>query len=219
MIRELVRVSGALNVAAATCLLVYWYAFVAFMPYLELSTTLSLLVLDPEWTPINALGATGAALGLMGLPGLYVVHAERLGRLGLAAFLVTLLGSALLLGPMLWDTIIWPPLAHHDPHLLDFDGPIYSSPAFLPFFATSGLLWGLGYALFASRIARAEVLPSVAAWLVCVGAPLFGLGALFGKAQAIPRSIGITAFVVGLAWMGRAMVRARVTGAHTARAG
>lgn len=206
--RELVRLSASINVAAALLLLIYWYSFVAFMPYLELSTTLSILVLTPAWTTVNAIGAAGAVLGLLGLPGLYAHHASRLGRAGLAGFCVTLVGSALLMGPMLWDTIVWPPIARHDPTLLDFDGPIYRSPAFIPFFATAGLLWGVGYFVLASRIAKAGVLPRIPAWLVAVGAPLFGTGALLGKAQAIPRSLGITAFCIGLAWLGIALRRA-----------
>lgn len=207
MTRDLARLSGGFNIAAAAVLLIYWYSFVAFLPYLELSTSLSLLVLDPAWTTINATGVAGATLGLLGLPGLYGHHAARLGRAGMTGFVLALLGSGLLLGPMLWDTIVWPPLARHDPTLLDFDGPIYRSPAFLPFFATAGLLWGVGHAVLAIRIARVGVLPRVAAGLVAAGAPLFGLGALFGKAQAIPRSVGLTAFCIGLAWLGTAMRR------------
>jgi hypothetical protein len=207
MTREFLRLSGAFNVAAGVLLLGYWYSFVVLMPYGELSTTLSLLVLDPAWTTVNAVGAAGAILGMLGLPGLYAQHATRLGRSGLVGFMSALLGSALLMGPMLWDTIVWPALARHDPSLLDFDGPIYRSAAFLPFFASAGLVWGLGYAVLAIRIARTGVLPRIAAWLVAVGAPLFGLGALLGKAQAIPRSIGITAFCAGLVWLGLAMRR------------
>ena len=177
------------------------------MPYDELSTTLSIRVLDADWTGVNVVGVFGAASGLLGLPGFYMVQAQRLGFGGLVAFLVTLLGSALLLGPMLWDTVIWLPLARHDPSILDFTGPIYSSAAFVPFFVSAGLLWAAGYASLAWKTSRAAILPRVPCWLVAVGAPLFGLGSLLGTAQAIPRSNGITLFSIGLVWIGFAMRR------------
>ena len=44
MTEEFIQLSGFLNVLAGVFLLVYWYTFALFMPYKELSTTLSLLV-------------------------------------------------------------------------------------------------------------------------------------------------------------------------------
>jgi hypothetical protein len=203
----LFRVTAALCLISGGGLLAYWFLYVIFMPYRELSTTLSILALNKHWTWINILGVTGSAAGLLALPGLYLRQAEETGSLGLWGFLIALLGSALLLGPMLWDTILWAPLAKHDPSVLDFDGPIYKSPAFVPFFISAGLLWATGMAMFGAATYRAEELPRWGGLLIAVGAPLFGLGSLVGPLQVYPRTAGIVAFAVGIAWMGLGLRR------------
>ena len=50
------------------------------------------------------------------------------------------------------------------------------------------------------------VLGAAAGYLIAVGAPLFGLGAMFGKYQVYPRSAGVTMMGVGLVWLGLAML-------------
>jgi hypothetical protein len=198
----LLRASALFCFASGGLLLAYWYLYVVFMPYRDLSTTLSILALHKHWTWINVLGVAGAAAGLLALPGIYLRQAEQVGALGLWGFLLALLGSALLLGPMLWDTILWSPLAHHDPSILDFKGPIYTSRAFVPFFVTAGLLWAAGMAMLGWATFQAGVLPRWGGLLLVVGAPLFGLGSLLGPLQVYPRTVGITAFAAGLIWLG-----------------
>ncbi len=61
-----VSISGYLNVIAGVALIIYWYAFAIFLPYRELSTTLSILVKNRHWVWINAIGVLGALAGLLG---------------------------------------------------------------------------------------------------------------------------------------------------------
>ena len=44
------------------------------------------------------------------------------------------------------------------------------------------------------------------AFLVAIGAPTFGLGALGGKYQAYVRSLGVTLMSGGLIWLGLRML-------------
>jgi hypothetical protein len=111
------------------------------------------------------------------------------------------------MGALLRDTILWPVLAKHAPGLLDFQGPLYQSKTFVPFFLVLGLIYALGYVLVGTTIVKANILPGagVGGLLLAIGAPAFGLGAMFGKRQVIPRSIGVTLLSIGLIWLGLAM--------------
>jgi hypothetical protein len=177
------------------------------LPYGQLSTTLSLLVLDKDWTFINILGSLGALLGIVGLVGIYTSMADDLPRGATAGFIIALIGGVLMFTALLRDTVMWPILASHDPSLLDFNGPIYSSKTFLPFFIFSGIVYAAGHVLFGLSVATSDLYPTWAGHLLAWGALLFSLGSLFGKLQVYPRSIGITALSVGLIWIGWLMRR------------
>jgi hypothetical protein len=201
-----IEISGVLNIAAGVLLLVYWYAFAIFMPYRELNTTLSLLVKNRNWVHINTIGVLGAMAGLLGQAGLFVVQIDRASWVGLVGYFIASIGTILLIGTMLWETILWPILVSHDESLLDFQGPIYRSKVYLPFFIVSGLIYSAGYILVGVGVMQTDILSRIGGLLLAVGAPTFGLGALFGKLQVYPRSIGVTLLSVGLIWLGVGML-------------
>ena len=107
---------------------------------------------------------------------------------------------------MLWDTILWPILVKHDERLLDFQGPLYTSKTFLPFFIVAGLIYSVGYILVGIGIIKANVFPAVVGYLMAIGAPTFGLGSMFGKYQVYPRTVGVTLISVSLIWIGFVML-------------
>ena len=200
------HISGLINVIAGVTLIVYWYAFALFLPYRKLSTTLSILVKNRNWTWINGLGVFGALSGLLGQAGIYVIQAANTNLYASFGFYIASAGTTLLIGTMLWETILWPILVKHEETLLDFQGPIYTSKTFFPFFIVAGLIYSLGYILVGIGIVQADVLPRAAGYLLAVGAPTFGLGAIFGKAQVYVRSAGITLMSGGLIWLGLVML-------------
>ena len=99
-------------------------------PYRDLSTTLAILVKNRNWQWINGLGVLGASAGLLGQAGIYIFHLPKAGLFTVAGYYITTLGTTLLLGTMLWDTILWPILVNHDESLLSFQGPVYLSSLF-----------------------------------------------------------------------------------------
>jgi len=202
---DFIKFSGLVNIVSGCLLLGFWYLYAILMPYAELSDTLSILVVNKNWIFVNVLGVAGTLLGMLGLAGIYMRIAEASNLLGIIGFSLSLLGSALLLGTLLWDTVLWPLLVNHDPTLLDFSGPIYSSKTFVPFFIVAGLVYALGYILFGLAISKSGLFPAWSGIMLAVGAPLFGLGAMFGKLQVYPRSIGITAIGIGMIWLGYLM--------------
>jgi hypothetical protein len=206
MMDNFVYISGYLNLIAGIALPVYWYAFAIFLPYRKLSTTLSILVKNHNWVWINSLGVLGALAGLLGQAGIYVTQMPNTNWYAAIGFYIATMGTTLIIGTMLWDTVLWPILVKFDESLLNFNGPIYSSNTFLPFFIVSGVIYSFGYVLVGIGIVQADVLPRIAGYLVAVGAPIFGFGAIFGKYQVYPRTVGITLLSVGLIWLGLAML-------------
>ena len=203
--------SGYLNLIAGILLLIYWYAFALFLPYKELSTTLSVLVSNRNWLWINTLGVLGALAGLLGQAGILVIQAPNTSWYASIGFYIAVAGTTLLVGTMLWETVLWPILYRYDESLFDFQGPIYSSRIFLGFFIVSGLIFGAGYVLVGIGIVQAGVLPRMAGIMLAIGAPTFGLGAMFGKYQVYVRSVGVTLMGAGLIWLGLAMVSQATT--------
>ena len=199
-------ISGYLNVIAGILLVVYWYSFALFLPYRELSNTLSVLVINRNWTWINFLGVAGATSGLLGQAGIYVAQLPNINGFASVGFYLATAGTTLLIGTMLWETILWPILVSHDDTLLDFQGPIYVSRTFFSFFIISGLIYSIGYIFVGIGIVQADLLSKAAGYLIAVGAPTFGLGNLFGKYQVYPRSLGVTLMSGGLIWMGIEML-------------
>jgi len=197
-----IMISGILNLAGGILLLVYWYAFAIFMPYGKLSDTLAILVENKNWGWINSLGVLGALCGLLGQGGIYTFQMNSITTASSLGFYIAVAGTTLLIGTMLWESVLWPILVKHDQNLLSFQGPIYTSKVFLPFFITAGLIYSAGYILVGIGIIQADILPKVAGYLLAIGAPTFGLGSLFGKLQVYPRSLGVTLLSVGLIWIG-----------------
>jgi hypothetical protein len=193
------------NILSGVLLLTFWSLFAVLLPYRQLADTLSILVMNRYWVLVNLFGVTGAIAGLFGLVGIFVSLGDHASALSLFGFVLAFLGTVLILGTLLWDTVIWPILANHDPKMLDFQGPIYSSKTFLPFFITAGLLYSVGYLLFGLAIANSAAFPAGTGWLLAAGGPLFGLGPLFGKLQVFFRTVGIVLLSAGLIWLGFVM--------------
>jgi hypothetical protein len=206
MSNNFINISAYLNIISGITLLIYWYSFAIFLPYRKLSTTLSILVKNRNWIWINSLGVIGALAGLLGHAGIFVIQMTNINWYASVGFFIATLGTTLLIGTMLWETILWPILIKHEESLLDFQGPIYSSKVFIPFFIVSGLIYSLGYILVGIGIIQADVLSPAAGLLLAVGAPTFGLGSMFGKYQVYPRTAGITMMSAGLIWIGFGML-------------
>lgn len=206
MLIQILKVCAVFNILAGIALVAFWYLFAVLLPYRELSDSLSILVNTKYWSIINGIGAVGALMALIGLFGIFMSQIEAGGWLGVIGFLLGAGGIVMLLVTLVWDTVLWPILVDHDPSLLDFTGPIYSSKTFLPYFIMAGSVFSLGLLLFGISIVKAGVLPSWGGILMAVGAPLFGLGAMFGKMQVIPRTAGVTLLSIGLIIIGWAML-------------
>ena len=205
--KSFIQWSAYFNIASGILMLAFWYLYAILLPYGKLSTTLSILVLDRNWVFVNVLGTTGSMLGILGLVGLYISLGEHASKLASLGFVIALIGGVLMFITLARDTILWPIIADHDPSLLDFSGPIYTSKTFLPFFIFSGVLYTIGHVMFGLSLGYSPLFPALAGHLLAWGALLFGLGAATGGLQVYIRSIGITGLSAGLIWLGMVMLR------------
>ena len=197
-----VQLSGYFNIASGVLLLLFWYLYAILMPYSQLDSTLSILVQNKNWTFVNLLGSLGALLGTVGLAGLFISMQDQVSKITIWGFVIALIGTILMFITLVRDTLLWPILAQHDPSLLDFTGPIYTSKTFVPFFIFSGVVYSIGYVVFGLAIAKSGLYPVWAGHLFAWGALMFGLGAAFGNLQVYIRSVGITGLGTGLIWLG-----------------
>ncbi len=143
-----------------------------------LSDLVSFLV--PDYENFSETATTGAytvesvlfllatVLLLLGLVGLYASQAEAAGVLGLVAFLVAFLGTALVVGAIWAETFVAPSVAEVAPEFLDEEPGGRLGLGFLLSFPLSAL----GWLLFGVATYRARVYPRWAAILLMVGAAL-----------------------------------------------
>lgn len=117
----------------------------------------------------HMLGALCSALLVFGLIAIFMSHRDKVGKLGLIAFIFVLLGQILDSGVLMVDGVMNPLMAAYDPTWSNFNniiGPAISVLiiAFLAYF--------IGYILFGIMIIRAKLLPSVIGWMYIIAAPL-----------------------------------------------
>jgi len=141
-------------------------------------------------------------LVLLGLPGLYGHEFVRMGRLGLAGFVVAFSGTALLAVSGNFGFIA-PVLASESPGTIDTIsryGPV------VVFNGVAAIAFMVGWVIFGIAMARTGTLPAASGALVALGAPTHLIG--FGLAQLAspplwPIAIaGSVALGAGLAWPG-----------------
>jgi hypothetical protein len=203
--QKFIPLTGTANMAAGVLLLAFWYLYALLLPYRQLNDTLAILVNQKHWVFVNILGVTGSIFGLLGLVGIFIKGVERSNTLGTAGFILAFFGTVLFTATLVWDTILWPILSAYDAEILSFQGPIYTSKTFVPFFIFIGILIALGYVLLGISLAQSGVFPYWGTLMITVGAPLFGMGSMFGKYQVYPRTVGISLLCIGLIWLGNIM--------------
>jgi drug/metabolite transporter (DMT)-like permease len=145
-------------------------------------------------------------LVLLGLPGLYVSQRERMGRLGLAGFLVALSGTYLM-GVGGNFGFFAPVMAKEAPATLD------AIARYWPVAVINGLAaiaFMIGYVLFGIAMTR-TALPRRSGVLVAVGAPAhllgFGISGLVSTTAWPVAILGIVSLGLGLGWSGYWMWR------------
>jgi len=155
----------------------------------------SIVAITSAWLILSVLALVGVVLIFLGLVGLYAHQAEQAGTLGLVAFLVAFIGTAMIFGFAWAGAFVVPDLAETVPDFLDTaDAGMLMVGVMLTF-----VLFALGWLLFGLVLLRTKMLPRGAAVLLMVGAVLTSV-LLF-----LELPFYIVVFGAALAWMGYAL--------------
>jgi len=155
---QLVRLSGAANVLGGLALAL----FVVEHPWgrfdgAEVARTTA-------WSIAHGLHFLGATLVLVGLVGLYLWQAPRLGRLGLAGFVVAFVGTAMFVGTGMITVFVWPMVAREAPQAVALGGAMFDRPSLVALGLTAVTVT-VGYVLFGLTMLRAGLAPR---WMTVV---------------------------------------------------
>jgi len=174
------------------------------LPIVMLPTSEPLIewVLDADWSLLNGLALIMTVLTPLALVSLYSSQVEESGRLGFIGFLMVFIGSVLFSSVQFDEALLWRILADEAPALLDLAGPMFTSPGFSTTYLLMGVLYILGFILFAIASIRSGVFPRAATVLLIIGVPLFAGG--FFLPQLL-RTVGAVLAGLGLVWMGLSM--------------
>jgi hypothetical protein len=168
-------------------------------------------VIEATTTPYSAehtLGVLGFLLILFGVPALYLVQREASGKLGFIGFVLAFAGNALILAVIYVDAYYVPVLASVAPQTLADTGALNTPPLVLTL-AIPGILWGVGFIIFAIATLRAGVLPRWSAVVLLVGAVVANLPPQpIGPFPRVVASIGGVVFSLGIGWMGSSLWQA-----------
>lgn len=156
--------------------------------------------------PSHVLGGIAGVLISLGLVGMYARQAEKVGVLGLIAFILTFVGLTLTAGALIFlSALIVPFLAVRGmDSFVDPKGPLLSSSAGQLAVGLPGLSLLLGILLFTIVTLRARVLPRLGSWLVILLIPFAVVGLVL--VLFVGTSLqGILQTLLGV-WLGLALV-------------
>jgi hypothetical protein len=165
-------------------------------------TAATILQAEVRLVAAHALFTLSYLLVLLGLPGLYGAESVRMGRLGLAGFLLAFMGTTLVAVSGNFGFLA-PVLAAESPATID------AINVYLPVVALNGVAFGgfvVGFILFGMAMAKTATFPRSSGLLVAVGAPSQVFG--FALAQTVSPAwwtvaiLGSVALGAGLAWPG-----------------
>jgi len=155
----------ASGLALAASLLLEWLA----VPFEQVGETEAYL--SSSYLISSGLRLLSTILLLWTLIGIYGRQSRAAGTLGLWAFVVAFLGTALLAGNNWAEVFVWPTLAQVAPNMLS--GQATEAPVYLMTgISLSFPLFGIGIILFGAATLRAGVYPRWAAVLLIVSIPL-----------------------------------------------
>ncbi len=181
---DLIRWSGLAAILAGVLLSVG-----ALLSLTTESENLSQSATTASYTFSALLYLLGAMLLLLGLVGLYVRQSEASGSLGLVAFVLAFVGTALALGATWAELFVPPSMAVEAPTVLDAEP---TGMLALGFTLTFLFFLPLGWLLFGVASLRARIYPRAAAILLMVGAVISGL----------PIPLTEIVLYVGVVWLG-----------------
>lgn len=157
---------------------------------------------DPLWVPAHGLLWLAFTVALVGWIAIYAAQSRHAGRLGVVAFVVTILGTSLASWIFSSDVTFVPVIAVESPALFK---KIYTG-GHLALGLTSVLSWVLGNILFGMSVVRANVFARWSGILLAVGTAIVPITYIAGLSV---RATAVGAALAGAAqiWLGLSLLR------------
>lgn len=157
---------------------------------------------DPLWVPAHALLWVAFTLALVGWIAVYITQAAKAGWLGIAAFVVIILGTSFASWIFSSDVTFVPVIAAEAPELF---AKIFNTGHFA-IGVISVLTWVTGNIFFGLSIIRARVFPPLTGVLLAVGTLVVPIAYLAGFSV---RVVGAGATLAGASqiWLGYDLLR------------
>jgi hypothetical protein len=153
----------------------------------------------------HAVYVVSNVLVLLGLPALYGAESQRMGRLGLAGFLVTFTGTTLLAISSMFGFLA-PVLAAEAPETLD--AIILYRPVVV-FNGVAAVGFMAGFVILGMAMARSKAFPRWSGIFIAIGAPSYLVGAAIAQLGSpafwFVAVLGSLVLGSGLAWSGYRM--------------
>lgn len=163
--------------------------------------TQSGFALRASWAPVNLLLGIGAVIGTAGLIVLYRAMSSKISAFGHLAFVLTILGSILSAGMLLFVEAAIVPVLSSDPAytpLLAMSGPLMAG-SFGVLAMLSSVILAVGFLLLGIYLISSSTVSFVNGLLFIIGAPLLAF------APPLPPVIGVVGgLILGIAlvWIG-----------------
>jgi hypothetical protein len=125
---------------------------------------------------------------------------------GVTGFAMSVTSLIFVFGLDYSEVFIFPTLAVEFPEVVTKYGDGTSMPSVAFAFPATGVLFVLGFILFALQLAKAGVISKGACWLTIAGTIVFGMG-LSGLFPMIVVRIGSVIYGCGLTWLGLDLAR------------
>lgn len=172
-------------------------------------------VTTTRWEVVHILACAMCFFGLLGMVGLYARQEKKIGRVGLAGFLIFSLWLVLIMGFSFVEAAVLPRLATSDPRFVDGWFGMLTGSASTVHLGGLSTLWTLtaplymvGGLLFGVATFRARILPRWAGALLAAGTVLAPVAGLLPNASQPKTAVPVG---LALAWLGYALWSERRT--------
>ncbi len=204
-INTIQRLGGYSLVLGSILLLAYSISFAIMLPIDQIRVNPLFLFSNANWTWIATVAFIGLILMIFGFSAVYSKMYSVSGLVGLLGYIFVGIAHILQVCKVTWEIFLWPVISGNQNSLfLLRDFILQQSANVATFKIISSITILIGIVLFCTALYRSKVFPRYAAFLVFIGAFLYGLGPLLSVIIAM---CGVFIFAIGCTILGLKMIR------------
>ena len=163
------------------------------------------------WMIGHLLIMTSLLANSIGITGLYFSNSEKLGKLGLVGFVISVFSLSLYIGKLYWSGFIYPMVVQEHPEFIEAlgFGP-GSEPKDLNLkivYFSGAFSFVLGHLLLGSALLRAKVFKVAPVWFVIAGAVMVGVWPLLPNIVQMLSALVSLVYAIGIVWLGVLLIK------------